>query len=229
MSVLKSALERGLLLLSPALVVVLASLLPGCSASESPPVNESPATADARANLPESDSNAPEGSGSRADSAADAESDAPVAGGEPAVAADAPPIAAIKASELIDIMNKTRGKVTVLNIWATWCGPCVQEMPDLVTFYNETDREALEFVSLSLDEPAEIDTTVRAFQQKFKVPFPIHVLSGRDDAGMNTAIRGEFDGMIPTTYIYDKSGALVNKIMGAVPLAALREQVQPLL
>ena len=148
----------------------------------------------------------------------------------PAATADGalPEVKAVDTSQLAEIVAATTGKVTVLNVWATWCGPCVHEMPDLVSFYNESDRKKVAFVSLSIDDVAEISGAIPEFQREHKVPFPIYVLNERNDEGLTKALRGEFEGVIPVTYFYDREGNLSETVLGAVTLAEVREKVAAL-
>lgn len=148
----------------------------------------------------------------------------------PENSADAlPPVKEVNTEEVAALMNDTLGKVTVVNLWATWCPPCVHETPDLVKFYNETDREKVAYVSLSADEVAEINGEIPRFQRNLNVSFPIYVLNERDQEGLDAALRTPFEGALPTTIIYDRQGKAVETIMGAVTLEDLRAKVKPLL
>ena len=140
-----------------------------------------------------------------------------------------PEVRAVNTAELGEVIEKTVGKVTVLNFWATWCVPCVKEMPDFVTLYNESDPEQVALVSLSIDDAAEVTGAIPEFQRTHKMPFPIYVLNERDDEALEKALRGKFSGMIPATFVYDKTGALVKMVEGPATLAELREILKPLL
>jgi len=155
----------------------------------------------------------------------------PEAKAEPAPDAEArlPEVRAVNTAQLGELVAGTLGKVTVLNIWATWCGPCVQEMPDLVKFYNETSRDTVAFLSLSIDAESEITGAIPEFQRTHQVPFPVYVLNERDDEGLKKALRAPFEGGIPATYVYDATGKLVTSELGAITLAQLQGIVNPLL
>lgn len=139
-----------------------------------------------------------------------------------------PEVIAVNTAQIGGLLDKTVGKVTVVNLWATWCGPCVQEMPDLVKFYNEMDREAVAFVSVSLDTEADIKEGIPNFQRTHKVPFPIFVLSEVNPEGLTKALRGSFGGGIPTTFFYDRSGTLAKTVVGAIPMEELLSTVKSL-
>lgn len=140
-----------------------------------------------------------------------------------------PPVQEADTAAIAALMKETLGKVTVVNIWATWCPPCVHETPDLVTFYNETDRDQVAFVSISADDVAEIDGEIPKFQRNLDISFPIHVLNERDQEGLDAALRTPFEGALPTTIIYDRQGNAIDTVMGAITLDELRAKVTPLL
>lgn len=207
--------------------VACALLVAGCSQPEpvapqtvpsetSPPVAEEGPAASPTAEAPSEPEAVP--AAELAPAAVDAPAEAPL-----------PEVRAVNTAELGEVIEKTLGKVTVLNFWATWCVPCVQEMPDFVTLYNESDSEAVALVSLSIDDATEVTGAIPEFQRTHKMPFPIYVLNERDDDALEKALRGKFSGMIPATFVYDKTGALVKMVDGPVTLAELREILKPLL
>ncbi len=141
----------------------------------------------------------------------------------------APPITPADAKKIEALLKKSKGKVTVLNLWATWCPPCVAEIPHLIEFYKETDRKKVEFIALSADDPASADTAVRAFQKSREIPFPIYVLTERDPDALAKVLKTELSGAIPTTLIYDKKGKLQESWEGSITLEQLMKKVKPLL
>jgi thiol-disulfide isomerase/thioredoxin len=152
----------------------------------------------------------------------------PAANSETTSEVPLPEVRAVNTAQFGELVEGTLGKVTVLNIWATWCGPCVQEMPDLVKFYNETSRDTVAFLSLSIDAESEITGAIPEFQRTHKVPFPVYVLNERNDEGLEKALRIPFKGGIPATYVYDATGKLVMSELGAITLAELQAVVIPL-
>jgi peroxiredoxin len=91
-----------------------------------------------------------------------------------------------------------RGKIIVLNFWATWCPPCREEIPDFVEFYNQNKATGLEIVGVSVDNiPA---AQVQAFVNKNKMTYPVAMFTEK-------IVRdyGPIDA-IPTTFIIDKTG-----------------------
>lgn len=107
--------------------------------------------------------------------------------------------------DLQNRIQKLRGKVVVVNFWATWCAPCMEELPDLARFYRNYRSKGVAFIGVSVDDPETADSDIPPVIRKHKVRYPIVVLDGAP----NTFIE-KFDkswrGEIPRFYLYSKSG-----------------------
>jgi cytochrome c biogenesis protein CcmG/thiol:disulfide interchange protein DsbE len=101
-------------------------------------------------------------------------------------------------------MGKLKGKVVVLNLWATWCAPCVEELPSLLTLQQKLP--GIEVVAVSTDQD---DTVYR----KFLVKHNVDVLTVRDADQKVNQMYGTV--MIPETYIIDRNGMIRRKFIGA--------------
>ncbi len=99
----------------------------------------------------------------------------------------------------------TRGKVLVLNFWATWCGPCRTEMPALQSVYGAHQRDGLVVIGVDEMEDAE---HVTAFTRELKLQFPI----GLDSNG-TVAIRYQVRAL-PTTFFIDRHGVIRDIAVG---------------
>jgi peroxiredoxin len=103
-------------------------------------------------------------------------------------------------------LSDYRGKVVLLNIWATWCPPCVEEMPSMEKLYQELQGEGFEILAVSIDESGAQD--VLPFMQKHKLSFPALT----DSKG---AIKNLYQTTgVPESFIIDKDGILVEKVIG---------------
>jgi peroxiredoxin len=130
--------------------------------------------------------------------------------------------------EMIDqegIQQLTRqrnGKILLLNFWATWCQPCVDEFPDLVKISREFDRTKYEVVGISLDDPEDIQK-VLSFIRKNNVPFKVQVASVDNTDAFINSLNESWNGAIPATFIYDTSGHLKYFSIGSKSFARFKE------
>jgi len=101
-----------------------------------------------------------------------------------------------------------RGKVVLVNIWATWCKPCVDEMPSMEKLYHKFKGENFEILAVSIDEPGL--KAVAPFMKQHNLTFPALI----DSEGAVKAVYG-ITG-VPESFIIDKQGILIKKIVGPV-------------
>jgi thiol-disulfide isomerase/thioredoxin len=101
-----------------------------------------------------------------------------------------------------------RGKIVVLNFWATWCAPCREEMPLFVQLQNRYSAQGVQFIGASIDVPEDRGKVVE-FVEELKLNFPIWVdatLEQQAAMGLGTAV--------PATAIFDREGTLRFRIIG---------------
>ncbi len=116
-----------------------------------------------------------------------------------------------------------RGRVVVLNFWATWCEPCKKEMPDLSLIQNEYAALGVQVIGAAGDDAAE-SAKVLKFIREFKVNFPVWVGASTEDMerfGVGT--------VLPATVIVDREGKIVWREIGIVQAAELRKELDKLL
>ena len=101
-------------------------------------------------------------------------------------------------------MEQFKGKVIFMNLWATWCPPCIAEMPAINDLYNEVEREDIVFIMLSLDDNFE---KAKHFKEKKGFDFEVYYPAEGIPQMYNTR-------SIPTTYIIDAKGGLALTQMG---------------
>lgn len=108
------------------------------------------------------------------------------------------------------VMAERRGKPLLLNFWATWCPPCVKEMPLLDAFYQTHRARGWQVVGLAVDSP----TPVRAFLERVPVSFPIG-LAGMEGSELSRAL-GNPNGALPFTVVLNIKGDVVVQKLGSI-------------
>jgi len=115
-----------------------------------------------------------------------------------------------------------KGKVILLNYWATWCPPCKAEIPDLIELYAKYKDKGLVILGVSTDDDAP---TLREYAKEMKMNYP--VLVGRDHDDLLDAF-GEVFGL-PTSYLIARDGALCAKQIGPATKEEFENAIKPLL
>ncbi|WP_435189735.1 TlpA family protein disulfide reductase [Pseudothioglobus sp. nBUS_23] len=118
--------------------------------------------------------------------------------------------------------KNTKGKYLVINFWASWCTPCLKEIPAFVEFYKE-NSEHVEILGLDF-EPVNIEV-INEFVERFSINYPIILYSHINDTEFNKF--GEIIGM-PTTIIYSPKGELLQTFMGEITVEDLNKYISPL-
>ena len=115
--------------------------------------------------------------------------------------------------------ESTKGKYLIINFWATWCPPCLKEIPAFVEFYEQnSDRVEI----LGLDYEQADKKTILEFTDTVMVNYPIILFD--DKNGSQFTNFGDVVGM-PTTYIYDPEGRLVDFRMGEIDIETLEKSI----
>jgi len=114
-------------------------------------------------------------------------------------------------------MQDLRGKPLLINFWATWCPPCIEELPLLDRFYRDNAAKNWQVIGLAIDQAA----AVRSFLRKSPVSFPVG-LAGMEGAELGRAL-GNLTGGLPFTVVLGAKGAVIHRKMGRLSPQDLRQ------
>jgi thiol-disulfide isomerase/thioredoxin len=136
---------------------------------------------------------------------------------EPAKSADSAPSASVAADTALvirpigpegvrDAVRANRPKVTVLNVWATWCIPCREEFPDLLKLGHQYAPQGVTLMLVSADFDDQLPAA-RAFLRDHGVRFATYLKTG-DDMAFIDSLNSRWTGALPATFVYDRAGQL---------------------
>lgn len=131
--------------------------------------------------------------------------------------------------DLIKIQDDTKGKVVLYNFWATWCKPCVEEFPEIIKLYNDYKDKGFAVVFISLDETDDLDSKVIPFLKKNNVDFTAYINDFRPQPAIIDFYDKQWEGAIPSTYIYDREGNLSTKFIGSRDYTFFEKEIKKVL
>jgi thiol-disulfide isomerase/thioredoxin len=152
-------------------------------------------------------------------------------GGAPAEAAAASKTSAVDQLWTAQLQNAAgttqdlsafKGKPIVVNFWASWCGPCVKEMPTLSAMQHEYEKKGITFVGLGVDSKKNVDD----FLKKVPVDYPVYI-AGFGGADLARSF-GNDAGALPFTIVIDAKGVVRSTKLGEVDPKELRQTLDAL-
>jgi thiol-disulfide isomerase/thioredoxin len=123
-------------------------------------------------------------------------------------------------------LSDYRGKVVIVNLWATWCGPCRSEIPDLVKVSEEFKSKGVEVIGLTNEDPDMDLEKVRDFIREFKITYKI---GWGDQSFAMGLMQGEQRNSIPQSFIISRDGHVLKRFIGFNPVetpAKLRQALE---
>jgi len=123
------------------------------------------------------------------------------------------------------LIERQKGKVTLVNLWATWCKPCVYEMPALEKLEQNYRKKGVKIIALSLDDIAKADSLVPPYWKKHQFSMDYYVLGTKDPSTIINKIDPLWMGVIPTSYIFNTQGEKVETITGTLNYQGFERKV----
>ena len=124
------------------------------------------------------------------------------------------------------IVAGRKGRVLLVNFWATWCEPCREEMPDLVAAAKKFPAKDLAVVLVSLDSQKTGPAEVPKFLKAKKVPFVSWLAKSRDPQVFIDTVDRTWDGSLPYTLVYGRDGKIATRLSGLQTEASFTEAIR---
>jgi peroxiredoxin len=120
-------------------------------------------------------------------------------------------------------LSQWQGKILVINFWATWCPPCLTEIPDFMALQTQYQAKNVQFIGIAVDD----DAAVKSFQLKMQVNYPLLMAS---HSGMALAHSwGNLLDVVPFTVVINPQGEIIHRKMGEFSQKALQKVIESLL
>ena len=149
------------------------------------------------------------------------------AGAQPPVEAPGPAdIDPLTATQFDEVLEAHRGVVTLVNLWATWCAPCLREIPELLELEAHFADRGFRLIAVSLDDVDAADK-IREFRDRWFPELRTYHNQTQDWYQLIESLDPEWIGILPTSFLIDRDGAVVDTITGGQDYATFEAAVLP--
>lgn len=131
----------------------------------------------------------------------------------------------ISPDDLKVILAEEQGNIVVLNLWATWCAPCLVEIPDLLQLEQDLAENNVSLIGISVDEPAYSTAHIETMRDKRFPDFRTYARDRRDTDYLVSVVDPAWNEVVPTTYIIGTDGEVKTRIQGKKSLAEFKAAV----
>ena len=126
------------------------------------------------------------------------------------------------------LVKQHAGKVILMDIWAAWCEPCRAETPDLVRLSKKLRPKGLDYVTVTIDNPAELSYAEK-YLRKNMVPFPAYYRQTKNEDAWVSNVNPQWTGTLPALFLYDRNGKLAKSFIGSAPPQTIERAIDEIL
>ncbi len=120
-------------------------------------------------------------------------------------------------------ISEWKGKIRIINFWATWCPPCLKEMPEFIKLQNEFNDKGLQFIGIAIED----QQSVEQYLSKININYPI--LIGEDDGIALSQQLGNIVNAVPFTVVTNQQGQIIHRHPGEFSREQILEIITPLM
>lgn len=124
------------------------------------------------------------------------------------------------------LLAAQRGRIVLVDFWATWCEPCLKELPQLVRLHNRL-RPGFTLLTISADEPEQQADALQLLA-KFGAPQPAYIKRPGNDEAFIRAVDPAWSGALPALFLYDRQGRRVRSFVGETDIAVVEAAIRKL-
>lgn len=145
-----------------------------------------------------------------------------------ALFAAGPQLSPVDEASYPKLVASHKGKVVLVDFWATYCVPCRKEMPELAGMQARLKAKGLQVLTVSADEP-EKEADAGRFLAQSGIAGPAYLRKAKDDDKFAALVDPKWSGALPAAFLYDKAGRRVKSFVGETPMKDIEAAVQKLL
>lgn len=127
------------------------------------------------------------------------------------------------------LVSGFKGKVLLVDFWATWCVPCRAELPQLAKLQAKLKARGLEVITISADEPETVAAAPKFLKEAGAAALPAYVKRPKDDDKFIGQLDPKWQGALPALFLYDRTGKKVQAFFGETPMAQIESAITKLL
>jgi thiol-disulfide isomerase/thioredoxin len=126
----------------------------------------------------------------------------------------AAPVESIGPPQLQAILAKERGNIVVLNVWATWCAPCLVEIPDLMRVEDKLADLKVKLIGIAVDDPGRSVAQIETLRKRHFPEFFTYARGETDSFELVGVVDPAWNEVVPTTYVLGRDGKVITRIQG---------------
>ncbi len=138
-------------------------------------------------------------------------------------------ITPVSADALSAVLGEHKGHVVLVNFWATWCRPCLEEIPALMALADEFNEQGFDLIAVSLDNPNDRELLLDPFLDKWFPDFSTYVSLENDMDSIVSVVDPFWNEILPTSYVLARDGSVARRIQGGSSAEAFAAEIRPLL